>query len=163
MLLCWLNLLSICLNPDFSTGYAGSISFWKYILYQKVSDALRYFLCSHKLLLSFVDTWNKSLTVLPEALLVNGLHSLVFISSVNYCGCLCRRWKCNFIALLVFAETVVRHILHLGLSDSVFIGFPLLSGTNPKYLQMVDLVFGLSVSETSDNSKGTIAILLFGN
>lgn len=32
----------------------------------------------------------------------------------------------------------------------MLIGFPLLSGTNPKYFQMVDLAFGLSMSETSD-------------
>ena len=37
----------------------------------------------------------------------------------------------------------------------MLIGFPLSSGTNLKYFQIVDLVFGLSMSKTSDNSNGT--------
>ena len=45
----------------------------------------------------------------------------------------------------------------------MLIGFPLSSGINSKYFQIVDLVFGLSMSETSDNSKDTVAIFLSGN
>ena len=45
----------------------------------------------------------------------------------------------------------------------MLIGLPLSSGINSKYFQIVDLVFGLSLSETSDNSKDTIAIFLSGN
>ena len=53
--------------------------------------------------------------------------------------------------------TVARHILHWGLL--VFDGLPLSSGTNPKYFQISDLVFGLSTSEPSSETKeGTVAI-----
>ena len=59
--------------------------------------------------------------------------------------------------LLVFVATVARHILHWGLL--VFDGLPLSSGTNPKYFQISDLVFGLSTSKPSSETKeGTVAI-----
>ena len=69
----------------------------------------------------------------------------------------CRRWIRKFVVLLIFVATVARHNLDWGLS--VFDGLPLLSSTNPKYFQISDLVFGLSTSKPSSETKeGTIAI-----